>query len=166
MRAALQSCHHRKPPNAPPTPAIATRTSCPLRTFQSAQDAMVSSVWGALSIGRNDRPDLLQAHLVVAIPGGHIGHDNAIARRKAADDFRAALRHASELHVDAPRFCPVVGNLKDRHSRIWIGLQLLRQICGMRDALRFNRAVYRYAGMRASRLRAVGLDVHADRAVL
>src|SRR5260221_9091263 len=128
MRAALQSCHHRKRPNAPPTPAIATKTSCPLRTFRSTQGAMVSSVWGALSIGRNDRPDLLQAHLVVAIPGGHIGHDHAIAGRKAADDFRAVFRNAAELHVDAMRFGPVVGNLKDRHSSIWIGLQLPCQI--------------------------------------
>src|SRR5260221_4315386 len=166
MRAALQSCHHRKPPDAPPTPAIATKTFCPHRTCRQAQDAMVSSVRRTFSIARNDRPDLLQAHLVVAIPGGHIRHNHAIARREAADDFGSVSRTPPESHVEAPCFGAMVGNLKEWHCRIRVRLQLLRQISRISDALRFNRSVNRNTGMRAYGLPAVGLDVYTDGPVL
>src|SRR5882724_9463805 len=113
---------------------------------------------------RNDRPELLQPHLVVAIPGGHVGNNHAIARPKTPNNLGAVFGDVAHLHRHAPCLRSVIRNLKNRQRRM--RLQFLWQIGRVRQAFCFDCAVHRHAGVRARRLPAVCFDVHADRAIL
>ena len=124
---------------------------------------------GAVQPPGGDEPphnELFEFELVVAVPGGHVGNDDAIAGLQALGNLRAVIGDAAEENLNTLGLFSIAGDSVKGNRRAALGLQWIFDEGGDGDPLNFNGAAGRKIGASFTRLRADDLEIDADGAIL
>src|SRR5215213_22806 len=109
------------------------------------------------------------AETVAAVPGGHVGQDDAVAFAQTADDFDGVDRAAPEFHLHALGGIGLLGRAEQLEQAHRAALLPERRAPDIQDVIQpfeFNRAIHAQVRPCPPGQRSGERDVHEHRAVL